>query len=408
MGKRTDLTPKQEKLDLAIDIPFLSIVAALLVFGLLMLYSASWDVSRQVANDVNSFFLRQLLWLVIGLSAAVFLYFTDYRRWSDNHLALLAIAGTISLLVLVLIIGDRSIFGGKSVQPSELAKLTIVIYLAVWLESKGDLIKEFHFGLIPLALILGLVGGLIAIQTDVSAAVTVFALGLLLFYMAGGSVMQILLLLVISTGLGAGLVALRKPEVYQRITDFWVGIRDINTIGSDQIARSFTAFVDGGWFGVGLGNGVAKLVLLPVPHTDSIFAVVGEELGFVGATFLVVLYSLLLWRGMIIAKRSLDGLGSLLAAGLVFWIVFEAYVNIAVIIGLLPVAGNPLPFVSQGGSNLVVTLSAVGIILGVARKAELERRKLERRSLGAVVDLRGRDRRGSVPGFSRPAGTKRS
>jgi cell division protein FtsW len=230
----------------------------------------------------------------------------------------------------------------------------------------------------------------------------------MLFYMAGGSLLQIIMLLVISTGLGGGIVALRKPEVYQRITDFWVGIQDINTIGSEQIAKSFTAFMDGGWFGVGLGRGVAKLVLLPVPHTDSIFAVVGEELGFVGASVLVILYALLLWRGMRIAKHALDGLGSLLVAGLVFWIVFEAYVNIAVIIGLLPVAGNPLPFVSQGGSNLVVTLSAVGIILGVARQAELERRKQERRSLGAVVDLRGRDRRGSVPSFSRPAGTKRS
>ncbi|MCJ7733182.1 MAG: FtsW/RodA/SpoVE family cell cycle protein, partial [Anaerolineales bacterium] len=184
--------------------------------------------------------------------------------------------------------------------------------------------------------------------------------------------------------------------------------QDINTIGSEQIAKSFSAFMDGGWFGVGLGRGVAKLVLLPVPHTDSIFAVVGEELGFVGSSLLVILYALLLWRGMMIAKKAIDGLGSLLVAGLVFWIVFEAYVNIAVIIGLLPVAGNPLPFVSQGGSNLVVTMSAIGIILGVGRVAELEKRNQERRSLGAVVDLRGRDRRGSVPGFSRPAGTKRS
>jgi cell division protein FtsW len=220
--------------------------------------------------------------------------------------------------------------------------------------------------------------------------------------------LQILVLLVVSTGLGGAMVALRKPEVYQRILDFWVGIQDINNIGSEQIAKSFISFIDGGWFGVGLGRGVAKLVLLPVPHTDSIFAVVGEELGFVGATMLVFLFALLLWRGMLIAKKALDGLGSLLVAGLVFWIVFEAYVNIAVIIGLLPVAGNPLPFVSQGGSNLVVTLSAVGIILGVARSTELERRKQERRSLGAVVNLRGRDRRGSVPRFSRPAGTKRS
>jgi cell division protein FtsW len=408
MRSRTELKPDSPSYDLAIDIPFLSIVAALLVFGLLMLYSASWDVSWQAFKDVNFFFSRQLIWLVIGLAAAVFLYFMDYHRWARNRLAVVALGVTVFLLFLVLIIGDRALLGGKSVQPSELAKIVIVIYLSVWLDAKGDKIKQIDFGIIPLALILGTVGGLIAIQTDVSAAVTIFALGFMLFYMAGGSLLQILVMLVVSTGLGAGMVALRKPEVYDRIADFWVGIQDINTIGSEQIAKSFTAFMDGGWFGVGLGRGVAKLVLLPVPHTDSIFAVIGEELGFVGAMLLVILYGLLLWRGMRIAKKALDGLGSLLAAGLVFWITFEAFLNIAVIIGLLPVAGNPLPFVSQGGSNLVVTLSGVGIVLGVARMAELDRRKQERRSLGAVVDLRGRDRRGSVPGFSRPAGTKRS
>jgi len=408
MRSKTELKPNSSSFDLAIDIPFLSIVAALLVFGLLMLYSASWDVSWRAFRDVNTFFTRQLIWLVIGLGSAVFLYFMDYHRWARNRLAVAAIIFTVALLLLVLIIGDRALLGGKSVQPSELAKIVIVIYLAVWLEAKGDKIKETGFGIIPLASILGIVGGLIAIQTDVSAAVTIFVLGLLLFYMAGGSLLQIMVMMVVSTGLGGAMVALRKPEVYQRIVDFWVGIQDINNIGSEQIAKSFISFIDGGWFGVGLGRGVAKLVLLPVPHTDSIFAVVGEELGFVGATMLVFLFALLLWRGMLIAKKALDGLGSLLVAGLVFWIVFEAYVNIAVIIGLLPVAGNPLPFVSQGGSNLVVTLSAVGIILGVARSTELERRKQERRSLGAVVNLRGRDRRWSVPRFSRPAGTKRS
>lgn len=408
MGSRTELKKDPAGLDLAIDIPFLSIVAALLVFGLLMLYSASWDVSWHAYRDVNSFFLRQLVWLAIGLVAAGFFYFMDYHRWEKNRLATLAIVGTVGLLLLVLIIGERSLLGGKSVQPSELAKFVIVIYLSVWLNSKGEMIKQTSFGIVPLGIILGVVAGLIAVQTDLSAAVTVFALGLLLFYMAGGSLLQTLILLTTSTALGAAIVAIRKPEIYGRIQDFWVGIQDINTFGSDQIARSFTAFIDGGWFGVGLGKGVAKLVLLPVPHTDSIFAVIGEELGFAGSALLVVLYALLLWRGMVIAKKALDGLGSLLVAGLVFWIVFEAYVNIAVIIGLLPVAGNPLPFVSQGGSNLVVTMSGVGLILGVARLAELERRKQERRSLGAVVDLRGRDRRGSVPGFSRPAGTKRS
>ncbi|MFO7943492.1 MAG: putative peptidoglycan glycosyltransferase FtsW [Anaerolineales bacterium] len=391
--------------DIAIDIPLLLIVAALVVFGLLMLYSASWDVSWRAFKDVNRFFIRQLVWLAIGIISAVILCFLDYHRWDRNKFAVIAIGVTILLLLIVLFIGKgsaRSLFGGKSVQPSELAKLVIVIYLAVWLNSKGEKIKQVGFGLIPLGAILGIVGGLIAVQTDVSAAVTVFFLGFLLFFMAGGSLIQLLILVVASGGLGTAIVAYRKPEVSQRILDFWYGIKDINTIGSEQIEKSFTAFMDGGWFGVGLGRGVAKLVLLPVPHTDSIFAVVGEELGVFGASCLVLLFGVFLWRGMVISRKAADGLGSLLAAGLTFWIIFEAFVNIAVIIGLLPVAGNPLPFVSLGGSNLVVTMSAVGLILGVGRYAEVEKRKQERRSLGAVVDLCGRDgrRRLSSPGRS--------
>jgi len=391
--------------DIAIDIPLLLIVAALVVFGLLMLYSASWDVSWRAFKDVNRFFIRQLVWLAIGIISAVVLCFLDYHRWDRNKFAVIAISVTILLLLIVLFVGKgsaRSLLGGKSVQPSELAKFVIVIYLAVWLNSKGEKIKQVGFGLIPLGAILGIVGGLIAVQTDVSAAVTVFFLGFLLFFMAGGSLIQLLFLVVASGGLGTAIVAYRKPEVSQRILDFWYGIKDVNTIGSEQIEKSFTAFMDGGWFGVGLGRGVAKLVLLPVPHTDSIFAVVGEELGVFGASCLVLLFGLFLWRGMVISRKAADGLGSLLAAGLTFWIIFEAFVNIAVIIGLLPVAGNPLPFVSLGGSNLVVTMSAVGLILGVGRYAEVEKRKQERRSLGAVVDLRGRDgrRRLSSPGRS--------
>jgi len=401
---------KNAGFDLVVDLPMLITVSALLVFGLLMLYSASWDVSWRASQDVNYFFVRQLIWLGIGLVTGLAFYVMDYHRWEKNHLAIVAILFTLLLLLAVLIVGKgsaRSLFGGKSVQPSELAKLVIVIYLAVWLNSKGEKIKQVGFGLLPLAGILGSVGGLIAVQTDVSAAATVFFLGLLLFFMAGGSLFQILVLLVGSGTLGGVIVTLRKPEVYQRILDFWVNIKDINTIGSEQIEKSFTAFINGGGFGVGLGKGIAKLVLLPVPHTDSIFAVVGEELGFVGASLLVLLYAFLLWRGMVIAKNAVDGLGSLLAAGLTFWIVFEAYVNIAVIIGLLPVAGNPLPFMSLGGSNLIVTLAAVGIILGVGRHAELKRKSEERRSLGAVVDLRGRDGRRYVSSRSRSAGHSR-
>jgi cell division protein FtsW len=161
------------------------------------------------------------------------------------------------------------------------------------------------------------------------------------------------------------------------------------------VRRALESFANGGWFGVGIGKGEAKLTGLPVPHTDSIFAVVGEETGVVGAVGLIGLYILLLWRGLSIARRAPDGLGRLLAAGLTLWIVLEAIINMAVIVNLVPFAGNALPFISSGGSNLMVSLAGIGILLNISRLAERERED-KGRSFGAVVNLRRRDRRRSV------------
>lgn len=380
----------------------LIIVAVLVVIGMLTVYSATWQVSWQKFADVNKYFLRQLAWLGIGIISATILFLTDYHRWEQNNFALYAIFATIFLLVAVLLRGGRNLFAGRSIQPSELAKLTIIIYLAVWLYSKKDNLRQVGFGIVPLGVILGLVGGLIAIQPDISAAATVFFLGLILFFLAGGSFWQTSFFVIFAGGLGSGLVSLVKPAAFQRIQDFIDGLRDITAV-PDQVSAAISAFREGGWFGVGPGRGIAKLVLVPVPHTDSIFAVVGEELGILGAAVLVILYGLFLWRGLTIAQKASDGLGLLLASGLTLWIVFEAYVNMAVIIGLLPVAGNPLPFVSLGGSNLVVSLTAVGIILNIGRSSDQEEELLKRRASSAVVDLRGRNGRRRVSGYGRSA-----
>ena len=152
------------------------------------------------------------------------------------------------------------------------------------------------------------------------------------------------------------------------------------------------AFAKGGLFGVGIGNASTKLTGLPVPHTDSIFAVVGEETGFVGSVFLVTMYGLLLWRGLVIARRAPDGLGRLMAAGLTFWLAIEAFINMAVMVGLMPFAGNALPFISAGGSNLMVSMAAIGILLNISRQSE-KTVEQEGRTFGEVVDLRWRDRR---------------
>jgi cell division protein FtsW len=180
-----------------------------------------------------------------------------------------------------------------------------------------------------------------------------------------------------------------------RWQDFINGLK--NPLNSSyHVTRSLESFAKGGVFGVGIGKSSAKLTGLPVPHTDSIFAVVGEETGLIGSAFLVTMYGLLLWRGLAIAKRAPDGLGRLMAAGLSFWLAIEAFINMAVMVGLMPFAGNALPFISAGGSNLLVSMAAIGILLNISRQSEKSVEQ-EERNFGEIVDLRGRDRRRREP-----------
>jgi cell division protein FtsW len=265
-------------------------------------------------------------------------------------------------------------------------------------------LSNIQFGLIPLAVILGILGGLIVSQPDLSAMVMIFCLGGLMFFLAGGDLRQIGLLLLVALVVGWLIVQI-SPTASQRVTDYLAGLKD-PTKGSAHVLWSFEAFVKGGWLGVGIGKAETKLIGLPVPPTDSIYAVVGEETGVFGAIGLVFLYGLLLWRSLVIARRAPDELGSLLAAGLGIWIAMEAFINMAVMVNLLPFAGNALPFISSGGSNLVVSLAAIGIMLNISRLST--RKKEENGKLfDAVVDLRRWDRRRRVSSPRRPSGVAR-
>jgi len=382
-----------------IDIPLLLTVIALLVFGMIMLYSASWDFSLSAYGDPMKMFTRQVLWLGLGVVCATLLASMDYHHW--RRLVILAMALTIFLLVSLLLLSEirfnakRAFFAG-SVQPSELAKLVSIIYLAVWMYAKRENLQDIQLGLIPLGMILGIVGGLIYLQPDLSAAGTVLLLGGLLFFLAGGDLKQIALLLVAAVLMG-WLVVRISPTGAERVTDFVNGIKD-PTQASYHVRRSFEAIVNGGILGTGIGRSETKLLGLPVPPTDSIFAVIAEELGLVGSLVLIGLYGTLVWRGMVIARRAPDMLGTLMASGLALWIGLEALINMTVMVGLMPFAGNALPFMSAGGSNLVVSLGAVGILLNISRQSG---RTVEEgndwRSFGAVVDLRWRNRRRRVP-----------
>lgn len=415
MGERTFVSrrgtnpaPQRRRVALDIDVPMLLVVITLLVFGLIMVYSSSWDISMALYDNASAMAIRQLGFVALGIILAVGLALVPYTYF--KRLALWIMLITILLLIAVLFLGEtrlnatRTLFSG-SVQPSELAKIATVIYLAVWLNNKRDKLDTWGFGLLPLAGILGIVGFLIFLQPDLSATMTVVLLGGIMFFLAGGDLRRISLLLIFTIAIG-GLLVLLSPTGQQRVMSYWVGLEDPSQ-ASYHVQRSLEAFVQGGFFGVGIGKADTKLTGLPVPPTDSVFAVVGEELGVLGAGLLVVLFVIFLWRCLIIAKKAPDAFGSLLGAGLGLWLVMEALINMAVIVGLLPFAGNALPFISYGGSNMIVTLAAVGILINISRSGQIEQYRKET-VFNAFAHLRRRDRRRSVSRPRRSSGVEKS
>jgi cell division protein FtsW len=382
-----------------VDIPLILAVVALTVFGLIMLYSASFDFSFNAFGSPTYMFGRQVKWLCVGILLAYGLSRFDYHHW--RNVVVFAMLGTIGLLVTVLFINEirlgasRTLYEG-SYQPSEVAKLISIIYLAVWLYAKRDFLHDISLGLIPLGVILGIIGGLIYLQPDLSAAGTVLVLGGLLFFLAGADIKQIVFLLILALFIG-WIVVQFSATGQDRVASFVAGLQD-PTNASYHVQRSFEAVIKGGFFGVGLGQADTKLTGLPFAPTDSIFAVVAEELGLFGVMLLMSLYAFLVWRGLAIARRAPDMLGTLLASGVTFWIGMEALINMTVMVGLMPFAGNALPFISAGGSNLVSTLSAIGIILNISRQSgeSVKKEENDRRSFGAVVDLRRGNGRRSV------------
>ena len=414
MGKRSSLSPegvfksaaKNRKVLAGIDVPLMLTLIALVIFGLIMVHSASWDDSIQIYGSPTMIFQRQVIWAVLGISVASVITFLDYHHL--RKIALPALIVTILSLIAVLLFGEernyavRTLFRG-SVQPSELAKLVTIIYLSVWLYAKRERLNAITFGLIPLGLILGLIVGWIALQPDYSATLTILFLGGIMFFLAGGEKKQIFLLVVISLVIGI-LVVNVTDTGRQRFQDYRSGWQDVGQ-SSYHVLRSMESFAKGGILGVGIGKADTKLTGLPFPSTDSIFAVVGEETGLFGSALLVSLFTILLWRGMAIAMSAPDEMGKVLAGGLTVWITFEAFLNMAVMVNLVPFAGNALPFMSAGGSNLVVSLTGMGILMNISRQSAQKREEVWSK-FGEVVDLRRWDRRRGVSRARRSAGIR--
>ncbi len=390
---------------LGFDPWLLLILGGLIAFGLVMVYSASWDVSWRLHGDPSALFRRQLGNL--GLGIAAMLVATQFPLGWLRKLALPIIIFAILALMAVLVVGSggdtpRRSFLAGSVQPSELAKLALIIYLAVWMESKGDRLPNWSYGFWPLIMIIGIVGGLILAQPDLSAAITIGIVALAMFVLAGAKFSQSFLITLGSAVVGILLVTVTTTGRI-RFEAFRAGWQNVEE-ASYHVQKSLESFYSGGLFGRGLGASLAKFGLLPAPHTDSIFAVIGEELGLMGALLVLILFCLFMWRGFRIAIDSSTRLGMLLASGITFWIGAEALINMSVLLNVLPFAGNALPFFSFGGSSLVTTLTAVGFLLRVSRQREP---MLKTGGQVAPIDIGGRDRRRRVSRLGRRRRTER-
>jgi cell division protein FtsW len=402
---RTQNVKQKEFQVLGFDPWMVLILIIMIVFGLVMVYSASWDVSWRLYGNSNAIFRRQIINLGVGLIG--FAVASRIPLKWIRAFALPLILFSILTLLTVLLVGDgegpKRAFLSGSIQPSELAKLAMIIYLAVWMESKEDRLVEWGYGLIPLVLMIGLMSGLILLQPDLSAAITVGIVALVMFYLAGSPLIQTLTIALGSAGIGLLLVRVSNTG-QQRWSEYINGLVNIEE-ASYHVQQSLQAFHSGGLFGRGLGASREKFGLLPAPHTDSVFAVVGEELGLLGGLMVLVLFAALILRGFQIARHQPDRLAALLASGITFWIGLEAIVNMAVLLGMLPFAGNALPFFSYGGSSLVTNLAGVGLLLNVSRRKPLEGKA--KKNVKTLSISRG-NRRRRVSRLSRRRGTRRN
>lgn len=350
-------------------------VTMLLVFvGLVMVFSASAVMARERFGSPYAFLVRQLVWAAAGLVALVVTMRVDYRRYKHPGLVFLFLGLTTLLLISVFFL-DRSHnthrwfrVGAFSFQPSELAKPVLILFLAYFLETRAKAMDDWRNTLMPAAAPVLLLLGLIVLQPDLGTAIACAGIAACILYVAG------MRLRYFGYAFGASLLPLYFLIFHvawrrDRILAFMNPYADRQKTGF-HIIQSLIAVGTGGVTGTGLMEGKQKLFYLPEPHTDFIFAVTAEELGLLGALFVVALFAIFLWRGMRASWRTEDVFGRYLAVGITSMVVLQAFINISVVLGMMPTKGIPLPLVSYGGSSLFVTLACVGVLLNITKQAE--------------------------------------
>ena len=359
------------------DYILLSVIGILVVFGLIMISSASISQSQENFHESYYYLKNQLLkGLLPGIILGFIAYLFPYKYLKKLSFPIFAL--TVIALIFVFVPGIGISHGGAKrwiglgpivLQPSEFLKLSFLVYLSAWMASKGKAVKDFSEGLVPFVFLVGLVGILIISEPDIGTLGVIGFTSLIIYFLAGAKISHLGLI-----GLGASFLFFLLVKFFShaanRLQVFLHPELDPKGIGY-QINQALLAIGSGGIFGLGLGQGLQKFRYLPEPASDSIVAVIGEELGFIGLLFLLMLFLLFAFRGFKIAQKAPDEFSRLLAGGLTGWIVVQAFVNIAAICGLLPLTGITLPFISLGGSSLAITLTGMGILLNISKHSKI-------------------------------------
>ncbi|HJQ67583.1 MAG TPA: putative lipid II flippase FtsW [Blastocatellia bacterium] len=360
--------------ELPVDKVLVALVVGLTLFGTVMVYSASAVLAQKNYGNQYYFLLRQGAWAAIGLIAMAVALRIDYRHYKRPGFLIPILGVTSVLLVAVLFFPavngtHRWIRYGSyiSIQPSEISKLALVAFLAFFLERKSDEIESFRRVFIPAAGVAGMTIVMVAAEPDLGTALALGAVFAVMMFHAGSPIRYLASMAL--PALPALVYMLIVPWRFKRLMVFLDPWKDQTGTGF-QVVQSLIAIGSGGLSGTGFAQGKQKLFYLPAPHTDFIFAVIGEELGFIGAATVVMLFGLLAWRGFRAARFAPDLFGQLLAIGITVMIIVQALFNVSVALSLVPAKGIPLPFISSGGSSLAISLFATGVLLNVSKHAK--------------------------------------
>ena len=368
---------KQNKIKLIsnepVDFTLLITVFILLGLGIITVLSASSPTALAESGNSYKYLYKQGISAIIGIAIMFFTSKLDYHVWQKNYKMVFFVC--IAMLLSVSFIGVSSggakrwiNLGFTTFQPSELAKVGVIIFYSAWLTNNKEKLKEFKIGFVyPLAMILPIVAILLGLQTHFSATLVIVMLVAILMIMAGSKIIHFILVgAPIAIAGIIGIFTLGEGFRLQRLITFLNPWDDITGSGW-QIIQSLYAIGSGGLFGVGLGESKQKYLYIPEPHNDFIFAVLAEELGFIGCTFVIILFAIFVWRGIVISMKAPDMFGSLVAVGITSMIGIQVLINIAVVTSSMPVTGMALPFFSYGGTALIIILASVGILLNISR-----------------------------------------